>query len=92
MIPRGRHLFAYDLVATSVAIILSFAIRFEANDILATMSPYLPVALLPLLINPAIYVAFGLYRREWRYASIRELYAIAAAVIVASALANWGFA
>jgi FlaA1/EpsC-like NDP-sugar epimerase len=87
MIPRGRHLFAYDLVATSVAIVLSFAIRFEANDILATMSPYLPVALLPLLINPAVYVAFGLYRREWRYASIRELYAIAAAVIVASALA-----
>jgi FlaA1/EpsC-like NDP-sugar epimerase len=87
MIPRGRHLFAFDLVATALAIILSFAVRFEANDILVTMAPYLPVALLPLVINPIVYVAFGLYRREWRYASVREMYAIAAAVALASAFA-----
>jgi FlaA1/EpsC-like NDP-sugar epimerase len=84
---RGRHLLAYDILATVLAIVLSFAIRFEANDILATMAPYLPVALLPLLINPPVYVAFGLYRREWRFASIRELYAIASAVFVAGAIA-----
>ena len=84
---RGRHLLAYDIAATILAIVLSFAIRFEANDILATMAPYLPVALLPILINPPVYIAFGLYRREWRFASIRELYAIGSAVVVAGAVA-----
>lgn len=84
--PRGRHLFLYDLVATALAIVISFAIRFEANDIVTTMSPYLPAALLPLVVSPVVYVGFGLYRREWQYASIRELYAIAGAVLVAAAV------
>jgi FlaA1/EpsC-like NDP-sugar epimerase len=82
--PRGRHLLVYDLLATAAAILISFAIRFEANDILATVRPYLPAALLPIFVNPPVFIAFGLYRREWRYASIREMYAIVAAVLVAS--------
>ncbi len=86
LIPRGRHLLVYDVLATFLAVVLSFAIRFEANDILVTIGPYLPAALIPLAVNPPIYVAFGLYRREWRYASVREMYAIAAGVIVATAI------
>ena len=81
-IPRGRHLLAYDILTTALAIAIAFAMRFDANDILATMGPYPPVALLPLLTYPPTYVAFGLYRREWRYASVQEMYAIAAAVLV----------
>jgi FlaA1/EpsC-like NDP-sugar epimerase len=81
-IPRGRHLLAYDILTTALAIAIAFAMRFDANDILATMGPYLPAALLPLLTYPPTYVAFGLYRREWRYASVQEMYAIAAAVLV----------
>jgi FlaA1/EpsC-like NDP-sugar epimerase len=84
---RGRHLLAYDIGATLASIVLSFAIRFEANDILATMGPYLPFALVPVLVNPLVYVAFGLYRREWRFASVRELYAIVSAVAVAGTIA-----
>ena len=86
IIPRGRHLLLYDVLATCLAVVLSFAIRFEANDILTTMGPYLPTALVPFLIHPPVYVAFGLYRREWRYASVREMFAIAAAVGVAAAI------
>ena len=81
-IPRGRHLLLYDVVTTGFAIFIAFAMRFDVNDIGATMSPYLPAALLPLLTFPPVYIAFGLYRREWRYASVREMFAIAAAVIV----------
>jgi FlaA1/EpsC-like NDP-sugar epimerase len=85
-IPRGRHLLLYDILATGFAVVLSFVIRFDANDIAATMAPYLPAALLPLLVNPVVYVAFRLYRREWQYASVREMFAIAAAVVVATTL------
>jgi len=85
-IPRGRHLLLYDVVTTGFAIFIAFAMRFDVNDIGATMAPYLPAALLPLLTFPPVYIAFGLYRREWRYASVREMFAIAAAVIVGTGL------
>jgi FlaA1/EpsC-like NDP-sugar epimerase len=85
-IPRGRHLLAYDVAATALAILFAFAMRFDASNIVATISPYMPVALLPILVYPPTYVAFGLYRREWRYASVREMTAIATAVFVATAL------
>src|SRR5207249_6928109 len=85
-IPRGRHLLAYDVVTTGIAIAIAFAMRFDVNNIAATMAPYLPAALLPLLTYPPTYVAFGLYRREWRYASVREMFGIAAAVAVGTGI------
>jgi FlaA1/EpsC-like NDP-sugar epimerase len=95
-VPRGRHLFIYDLVAISVAILGAFALRFDASDVVAAIRPYLPVCLLPLLIQPPVNAAFGLYRREWRYASVREVIGVAAAVgtgttIVAVALLAMAF-
>lgn len=90
-VPRGRHLFAYDLAATLFAILIAFALRFDASNIAGSMSPYLPVALLPLLFCPPVFVAFGLYRREWRYASVEEMFSITGAVIVGTALAFVAF-
>lgn len=79
-VPRGRHLFLYDLVSISLAIVGAFALRFDANNLATTVGQYLPVALLPLLVQPATNVLFGLYRREWRYASVREMAGVASAV------------
>jgi len=79
-VPRGRHLFAYDVVAVGVAIVGAFALRFDASDIVAAIRPYLPVCLLPLIVQPPVNALFGLYRREWRYASVREVIGVAAAV------------
>ncbi|TAL06163.1 MAG: polysaccharide biosynthesis protein [Chloroflexota bacterium] len=79
-VPRGRHLFVYDLVAISLAIVGAFALRFDASNLVSTVERYLPVALLPLVIQPATNVVFGLYRREWRYASVREMAGVASAV------------
>ena len=84
--PRWWQLFLFDMVATAITIVLAFAIRFEPNDLAASVSPYMPVALLPLAVNPVTYAAYGLYRREWGYASLRELAAIAAAVLTATAI------
>jgi FlaA1/EpsC-like NDP-sugar epimerase len=79
-VPRGRHLLVYDLVAISVAIAGAFALRFDARDPIGMVGLYAPVALIPLLVQPLVNVLFGLYRREWRYASVRELIAIVGAV------------
>jgi len=89
--PRGRHLLVFDLLAIGVAIVGAFVLRFDASDVAATIRPYVPAALLPLAIQPVVNTAFGLYRREWRYASVREMVGIIAAVATGSVLAASAF-
>jgi len=84
-VPRGRHLFVYDILATLVAIVFSFGLRFDTLDVGPRISPFLPVAFLPLVIMPPTYAIFGLYRREWRYASVQEMFSLALAVLAGSA-------
>ncbi len=86
IVPRGRHLFFYDLLAILIAIVGAFALRFDASNLEATIRPYLPAALIPLVIQPATNVVFGLYRREWRYASVREMAGVASAVGTATVI------
>ncbi len=81
-VPRGRHLFVYDIVATLAAIAISFGLRFDTVFVASSMSAFMPVALLPLVVMPPTYAVFGMYRREWRYASIQEMFSLAVAVVV----------
>lgn len=83
-VPSGGLLFLYDLCATGASIILSLVLRFETLDLDEAVLPYLPVAFLPLLVRPPVRLAFGLYRREWRFASTRDLGDILGSVIVGS--------
>ncbi len=85
-VPRGRHLFVYDVAVTALSIVLAFVLRFDARNISGTLSTYSPVLLVPLFVMPPVFAAFGLYRREWRYASVREMYLIAFAVLVWTAI------
>lgn len=96
-VPSGGVLFVYDLVATGLSIVLSLMLRFETLDWALAVAPYLPAALIPLLVRPPIRIAFGLYRREWHFASTRELGDIVASVLAGSVLilvvfgAAWAF-
>ncbi|HYM84751.1 MAG TPA: nucleoside-diphosphate sugar epimerase/dehydratase [Candidatus Dormibacteraeota bacterium] len=85
-VPRGRHLFLFDIVVVFMSILTAFALRFDANDVFLWLRPYLPVAFLPLVVYPPVFVAFGLYRREWRYASINEMFSIVGAVLVGTGI------
>ncbi len=82
---RNWLLLLGDLFLIVVAGIGSFALRFEFG---ALFSFYLPQALrmilLALLLKPLVYYIFGLYRRLWAYASIRELLLVVTAVTTAS--------
>ena len=85
-VPRGRHLFVYDIAATLLAIGIGFGLRFDTVFVASSISPFMPVALLPLLVMPPTYAIFGLYRREWRYASVQEMFTLAGAVLAGTIL------
>ena len=96
---RNRTLLLGDLVLVVTAVLASYALRLELGPAFAF---YLPTAwvmmAVALLVKPVVYYFFGLYRRYWVYASVRELRIIAVAVVTASVvvtlilllIASWG--
>lgn len=85
-LPLGGALFVFDFLATALSIVFSLILRFETINLDEALLPYLPIVLLPLLVRPPVRVAFGLYRREWRFASTGELRDILGSIIVGSVI------
>jgi FlaA1/EpsC-like NDP-sugar epimerase len=79
-------LLAYDVVAATLAAVASLLIRFDTADPSVWLLPFLPTALLPVLIHPAVFLGFGLHRREWRHASVRDLLDLLNAVAIGAVL------
>lgn len=81
----NRWLFVGDLLLIAACVIGSFALRLPLGPLFVF---YLPQALvmtaIALVVKPVVYYLFGLYRRVWAYASMRELKLIIAAVSTAS--------
>lgn len=86
---RGRHLLALDLLAIALSYVGSLALRFDPPSALFNeyVSRYLWVLPVLIVVRLGTFVAFGLYQRVWRYASVAELQAIVLAVSVSSAVA-----
>lgn len=82
---RNRTLLLGDLVLIVTSALASFALRLDLGP---AFRDYLPSAwtmvAFALIVKPLVYYLFGLYRRYWVYASIRELRLIAAATATAS--------
>jgi O-antigen biosynthesis protein WbqV len=72
----------HDLLATAVAIVLTFYMRFEGEALsqrLRLLLEYLPGF---VLYAGAIYILFGLYKAKWRFASLPDLFGIVRAVSI----------
>jgi FlaA1/EpsC-like NDP-sugar epimerase len=82
----GQALFAYDIAATLLAVVVVLVLRLDTTNLMEAVVPFLPAAILPVFIRPLSYLAFGLYRREWRYASLHEVRDLIAAVVAGSLL------
>jgi FlaA1/EpsC-like NDP-sugar epimerase len=85
---RNRYLLAIDALLLGVLPFIAYAIRFESFVWSAadTRTAYLFAAVMfPLEL--ALLMAFGLYRRMWRFASVWELELIFAAGVIASLVA-----
>ncbi|WP_407526780.1 SDR family NAD(P)-dependent oxidoreductase [Methylobacterium oryzisoli] len=79
---KTAAIIAHDLVATALAVLLTFRIRFD-GALLAERVAHLPVLLPPFLVFAGlVYGWFGLYRSKWRFASLPDLASIVRAVAV----------
>ncbi len=84
---RNRFVLAGDVILIIVSAFISYALRLELDP---HFTKYLPslfyLAGVSLIVKPAVYYFFGLYKRIWVYASIKELKIITTAVASASIL------
>lgn len=83
---RNRWVLAADVVAIALSVLGAFVLRL---DWFFNRQPEYTAAFwfllgASLLVKPAIFYAFGLYGRYWRYATARDLLVIILAVSVAS--------
>jgi FlaA1/EpsC-like NDP-sugar epimerase len=85
---RNRFVLIGDVALILIAVLGSFALRLDVNQ----LPFYFPAALLmcgvALLVKLPTYYLFGLYRRMWIYASTNELRLIIFAVTAASVLTS----
>lgn len=82
---RNRFFLLADLVLIVTSVLASFALRLDIGPAFAS---YLPQAWLmvgiALVVKPTVYYVFGLYRRYWVYASVREIQLIGLATVTGS--------
>jgi FlaA1/EpsC-like NDP-sugar epimerase len=84
---RNRFLLFVDLLLITAAIFGAMALRFEMGPLFFYYLPFAYWMLgISIIIKPVVFYFFGLYRRMWVYASIRELRLVAFAVTTASVL------
>ena len=71
---RNRTLLLFDLLLIVTSVLASFALRLDLGPLFAyyLRSAWIMIAV-ALIVKPLVYYFFGLYRRYWIYASVREL-------------------
>ena len=77
-----------DAAIVALAWWLAFELRFDNGLPPKYQQLFDRTIFLVLAIKLVVFVAFGLYNRWWRYVSIRDMWAAARAVIVASVVAD----
>ncbi len=86
---RNRTVLAGDILFIFVCVLGSFVLRVPLGARLFDFRyQILTMLIVALVIKPLVYYQFGLYRRLWAYASIRELKLIAIAVTTASIIVS----
>ena len=86
---RNRTVLLGDLLFIVVCVLGSFVLRVPLGARLFDFRyQILTMLAVALIVKPLVYYQFGLYRRLWAYASIRELKLIAIAVITASIIVS----
>ncbi len=81
---RNRYMLMGDILLAAFSVLASYALRL---DLPVLFSIYVESMLwmigVAVIVKPIVYYLFGIYRRVWRYASIRELILLLATVSTA---------
>jgi len=84
---RNRYILLGDMIFSVISAVGAYILRLELIEVFSNYYlSLLWLLLFTLTIKPITYYLFGLYRKMWVYASIRELKLIFIAVTVSSAL------
>ena len=84
---RNRYVLLFDLLMTVFSIFAAHALRFDLGPLFFYYLPFVYWFIgVSLVVKPLVYFFFGMYRRMWAYASIKELRIIAIAVSTASVM------
>ena len=82
---RNRYMLIGDIILSAICVLASYALRLELVVIFPTyLKSVIWMIGVAVFVKPIIYYFFGVYRRVWRYASIREMILLLSAVSVAS--------
>jgi len=86
---RNRYVLLFDLIFMAFSVLGAYALRLEMGALFYfyLKSAYWMIAV-SLVIKTIVYYAFGMYRRMWVYASVKELRLIISAVTTASVLVS----
>jgi FlaA1/EpsC-like NDP-sugar epimerase len=80
--PRMWLILAHDLIATAVAVLAAFFIRFEDAN-LAERLPLLAIVLPVFVVySGLVYGYFGLFKTKWRFISLPDFFNIVRAATV----------
>lgn len=86
---RNSFFLVSDIALIIAAVIVSFALRLELGSLFVSYFPQaIRMAILAVLIKPVVFYFFGLYRRLWAYASIRELILVVSGVTASSVIVS----
>jgi len=85
---RNRHILIVDILLTIAAVMGAYALRLEGTLFYSYLAGAYWMIGVSIVIKPIIYYLFGLYRRQWAYASTSELKLISIAVTTASAVVS----
>ncbi len=75
---RNRYVLLADEAMFVVAVCGAFGFRFDWY-FFKTRPEFVPYLVAALLLKPAVFYGFGMYRRFWRYATIDDMLALALA-------------
>ena len=91
---RNRYVLAADLAAIALSVVGAFVLRLDwffgrQPEETQAFQFFLASA---LFVKPLVFYGFGLYRRYWQYAGVRDLVVVILAVSAASAAAAFAVA
>lgn len=73
---RQALIVVHDLIATAVAVVLTFYIRFEGPLFYGKLDGLKVILPFFLLFAAVVYFIFGMHRNKWRFTSVPDIYNI----------------
>lgn len=84
---RNIHFLIADLFFIIFGIFISYMIRLENfSTFVVYLESALIMGIMSLLIKPLVHYMYGIYRRMWRYAGVKELWLVVLSVTTSSAI------